>query len=245
MNIFLDIVILLTIAGGVFCFLYKSHKAAVASFGIIVLTLALSWGLSVVGSYVTALAVRPMVFSAGVKETAALVGAPVEKNTADTLAGIDPERILTADRDSLAVMAKRYGFSVEDLQAKYDAPETLTLSPGKVSEGLIREMVKLPVRRISRMSAWLILYVVLYFVLREVCRGVFHNQFRRPERKQFSAISAVLGLVSGVLMVFFLVVPCVQLLLPCEIGVLELLRLPESTEHSVLYGWFGNKILIK
>ena len=67
MNIFLDIVILLTITGGVFCFLYKSHKAAVASFGIIVLTLALSWGLSVVGSYVTALAVRPMVFSAGVK----------------------------------------------------------------------------------------------------------------------------------------------------------------------------------
>jgi hypothetical protein len=87
--------------------------------------------------------------------------------------------------------------------------------------------------------------VVLYFVLREVCRGVFHNQFRRPERKQVSVISAVLGLVSGVLMVFFLVVPCVQLLLPCEIGVLEMLRLPESTEHSVLYGWFGNKILIK
>lgn len=245
MNIFLDVMILLAVIGGVVCSMYKSRRAAIASLSITVVTLVAAWLLSMAGTYATALAVRPLVFSVGVRETALLTGAPVEKKTQDTLENIDPERIFTADEESLEVLADKFGFSVEDLKESYRSEENLTKSPVAISEALIREMVRFPAERISRMTAWVILYVVLYFVLRKVCRLVFHNQFRQPKKKHFSAFSGALGLVSGILLVVFLIVPCVRLLIPCEIGILETLRLPESANHSVLYGLFDNNFFVK
>lgn len=168
----------------------------------------------------------PAVQNSAAADLAELANTPVFDSAEETLSKIDLEALQELQQERFAATVEGYGVTVGELLNAAEQENAAAAEAALLGEPLSNTL--------AQVCCSVLLSLALLFLVLGVLNAIIR---RRVKAKQKVTVpSAIIGVLSGVIVGAFLVIPLFELFRPFSAGVLGAMQWNASCEKSAIYG---------
>ena len=233
MNLILDLLLLVIVILFAVRASRKSVQAAVLQVGVIAVSFVLSLLLSLA---VSGSGVKDSLFGNRFAHSAAgdmadMVSATRFENGYETIKAVDVEKLLRENSESMNKLLDQYNVTKDQITGDDAVGEAK-------NQVMLRQIVDPAARDLTQAVFFLALFILFEIILSFSLRPLLEKKAVRAALKKNKALSTALGLLAGLLAVYFVYSTLVGLAAPYDVGLLRVMGLKDGLAGSLLTRFF-------